>query len=266
MWSRLAFRPQLFTTAFLAFQLWLLASINTGRRSWRWLWVLPPIYALWINLHGGWVQGLALLGAIGGALVLMEIRRGHHGRRVSRQQWRARQRSPMNLSRDPTKFSEPVVTGHLPLRHLALVLGACGLALLINPYSWDLIEFPLTMQTEWIRAQGPEWQSPFLNVDWDALGQKLIVPLPAGFYIYQSVEPVFYVYLIILGGVLLATVRRWRTADLVSTAVMGLWLLLCVRHLRTAADGVLLTAPFVAAALTSFKGQMCRLIPDSMWP
>jgi len=52
IWARLKFRPQLFTTAFLACELWLITSSHLGQRSWSWLWVLPPLYALWINLHG----------------------------------------------------------------------------------------------------------------------------------------------------------------------------------------------------------------------
>jgi ABC-type uncharacterized transport system permease subunit len=35
MWARLEFRPQLFTTILLAFQLWLFISVHTGARSWR---------------------------------------------------------------------------------------------------------------------------------------------------------------------------------------------------------------------------------------
>jgi hypothetical protein len=66
MWGRLEFRPYLFTSALLACQLWLTVSVHTGARSRHWLWVLPPVFALWINLHGGWVQGLAMLVVIGG--------------------------------------------------------------------------------------------------------------------------------------------------------------------------------------------------------
>jgi hypothetical protein len=96
MWSRLEFRPQLFTSAFLAVELWLIVSVHTGQRSWRWLWALPPLYALWINLHPGWVQGMVLLVAITGALVLMEMRKRWLGRGA---------------------------TSHLPLWSMALVLA-----------------------------------------------------------------------------------------------------------------------------------------------
>jgi hypothetical protein len=62
LWARFEVRPMLFTSAFLVVELYVLISVHTGRRSWRWLWVLPPMYALWINLHAGWPQGMVMLG------------------------------------------------------------------------------------------------------------------------------------------------------------------------------------------------------------
>src|SRR5687768_4241231 len=102
MWGRLEFRPQLFTSVLLAVELWLIVSVHTGERSWRWLWALPPLYAVWINLHAGWAVGMVMLGAITGALVVMEIRRRWLGRGA---------------------------TSHLQLWSLALVLVGCLLAL-----------------------------------------------------------------------------------------------------------------------------------------
>ena len=115
MWSRLECRPQLFSSAFLAVTLWLIVSVHTGQRSWRWLWALPPLFAVWINLHAGWVQGVVLLVAITGALVLMELR------------WRWLGRG---------------ATSQLPLWSMALVLVGCLLALFINPYGARLLYFP----------------------------------------------------------------------------------------------------------------------------
>jgi hypothetical protein len=56
VWGRLEFRPQLFSTLFLALELYLLVSVHTGQRSWYWLWVFPPIYALvrpWVLTPAG---------------------------------------------------------------------------------------------------------------------------------------------------------------------------------------------------------------------
>jgi hypothetical protein len=115
MWARVEMRPQLFTTALLAAELWLLISVHTGCRSWRWLWALPPMGALWVNLHGGWPQGLATVCVVSGAVLVTHYRRRVLGRRA--------------------------IT-HLPPRHLALVLAAGVVALFINPYGWRLMVFP----------------------------------------------------------------------------------------------------------------------------
>jgi len=32
------------------------------RGSRRLLWLLPPLFCVWINLHGSWIIGLGLLG------------------------------------------------------------------------------------------------------------------------------------------------------------------------------------------------------------
>lgn len=224
MWARLEVRPQLFTTMFLAIQLWLIVSVHVGQRSPRWLWLLPPLYALWINVHGGWIQGMAMLMAVGLALVVIDIRGRVTTNRPFPKSW----------------------------KRFCMVLLACGCALLLNPYGSRLLVFPFEMQAEWIHGPGTEWRSPYLNRNWDASGGgDFIIPLPEGWHVYLSMEPVFYLYLIGVGVTLLAMLRHWRTVDLVPVAIMGLWLGLSVRHLRAVSDAVLLTAPFVAAGLNS---------------
>ena len=214
MWSRLECRPQLFTSVFLAVALWLIVSVHTGQRSWRWLWMLPPLYALWINLHAGWVQGVVLLVAITGALVLMEMRRRWLGRGT---------------------------TSHLPLWSMALVLVGCLLALFINPYGARLISLPAEMQAGWIRALTPEWQAPWYSAGWRLVSVGAFVDM----------RPLFIGYAALLAGVLYVTGRRWRTVDLVPLCLMALWLALSLWHLRGVLDAVLITAPLVAASLPS---------------
>jgi hypothetical protein len=214
MWSRLECRPQLFTSVFLAVSLWLIVSVHTGQRSWRWLSVLPPLYGLWINLHAGWVQGVVLLVAITGALVLMEMRR---------------------------RWLSDGATSHLPLWSTALVLVGCLLALFINPYGTRLISLPVEMQAGWVRALTPEWQPPWLSAGWRLVGGGAFVDM----------RPLFFGYAALLAGVLYVTGRRWRTVDLVPLCLMALWLVLSLWHLRGVLDAVLITAPLVAASLPS---------------
>jgi hypothetical protein len=52
-------RPQLFTYLLFAVVLAALVAAEEGR--WRRLWLLPPVFALWANLHGGFLAGLAVV-------------------------------------------------------------------------------------------------------------------------------------------------------------------------------------------------------------
>ncbi|MES1168073.1 MAG: hypothetical protein ABUL61_02770, partial [Oleiharenicola lentus] len=60
-----AVRPQLFTTLFLVCELFVLRQLAAGRLAWGWL--LPPLLALWINLHGGVLAGWIVLAVMAGA-------------------------------------------------------------------------------------------------------------------------------------------------------------------------------------------------------
>ncbi|HEX6655663.1 MAG TPA: hypothetical protein VF153_05565, partial [Candidatus Limnocylindria bacterium] len=53
-------RPQILTTLLLATCTLLLTLYKRGHT--RVLWALPPLLALWVNLHGGYIIGLAVLG------------------------------------------------------------------------------------------------------------------------------------------------------------------------------------------------------------
>ena len=54
-----AARPQIFTALLLAVELWILNRVHAGK--WKWSFALPPLFALWFNLHGGALAGLVLL-------------------------------------------------------------------------------------------------------------------------------------------------------------------------------------------------------------
>jgi hypothetical protein len=216
LWGRLELRAALFSSACLAVEWCLLVSVHTGQRSWYWLWGLPPLFVLWVNGHGGWPQGMALLGVTWLGVVAMAVRRRWLGRGEV---------SPL-----------------CPWR-LGVVLAVSGVALRLNPYGGALVWFPSQMQASWIRARIAEWQSPFSREGWGQVAGGVAVP--------WLIQAAFVAYLLVLLVVLVRETRRWRTADLVRLGVMAFWAAFGVWHLRAVVDAVLQTAPLVAASGSS---------------
>ena len=120
-------RPHLFTYLLFLIAVWLLEADR--RRPTRWAWALPPLGALWANLHGGFV---ALLGALGlyACGAALEAATGRPG------DWRA------------------------PRRTLALA-AATTLATLLNPYTYRLHgHIWQYLRSDFIRERVEEFQSP----------------------------------------------------------------------------------------------------------
>lgn len=53
------FRPQIFTTVFFTATLTVMVAYSRNRS--RLIWLLPLVFALWVNLHGGVLSGIAVL-------------------------------------------------------------------------------------------------------------------------------------------------------------------------------------------------------------
>ena len=125
-------RPQVMTPVFLGAFYLLLTLYKAGRLPVRALWALPPLMALWANLHASYFMGIALVGAF---LV---------GEAAN------------NLIYRPQLPT--------PLRPLLLALGGCLLATLINPYFIELWTYPLTYvlngTSNPLLKYTQEWQSP----------------------------------------------------------------------------------------------------------
>ena len=104
----LAPRAYLFTVCFFIIEIYVLFLVReTGRL--RPLWVLPPLFALWANLHVQFVHGLLVLGmAVGESLVV-------------------------GLHRRETRIDRRV-----PFRPLLMTAAGCALATLATPYGVGL--------------------------------------------------------------------------------------------------------------------------------
>jgi hypothetical protein len=92
----------------------LLIVLDRFQRTGKGLWVLPPLFALWINLHASWVFGFVVLGLTFAAGLL-------HG------EWglvEARRWSPKEL------------------KSLALTSVASVAGLFVNPFGYKLVSYP----------------------------------------------------------------------------------------------------------------------------
>jgi hypothetical protein len=112
----LVIRPQLFSVLLFTLMLMLLSEVEHGRER-RLLW-LGPVFAVWANLHGGWIVGLGVLGLWAGISVI--------------------------TGRASCKWST-----------LAVVVSIVGSA--VNPYGWGLWVF-LWETVGLGRADIREWQ------------------------------------------------------------------------------------------------------------
>ena len=144
-------RPHLVTLLFVA-----LLGL-TGERRWApWLW--PPLVALWVNLHAGFVFGL---GAIGLGVLIRSAERSRQERRFA------------------------------PVPAEWIGVGLAVAAALLNPWTWQILEYPLAL----LDAGSPyrvinEWQPPAFELGWETYAGRfwiaLAVALPGAFLARRS--------------------------------------------------------------------------------
>ncbi|MCP4417856.1 MAG: hypothetical protein GY805_14625 [Chloroflexi bacterium] len=129
----LGVRPQMVNILFLALFVYLVEGVRLASwRSWV-LWMLPLITAVWVNLHSGYLTGIALLVAY----VIGET-----------------------LQR---RFAQPddITLTWRTIRQLALMTVLSFLAALLNPRGLQLWLFPLgTLGSSAIQSNIVEWYSP----------------------------------------------------------------------------------------------------------
>lgn len=128
----------------------LLLALDRFQRTGKGLWVLPLLFALWINLHGSWVFGIVVL-----ALTIMSgLVEGEWGL-VQARRW-----SPVEL------------------RQLLLVFAASLAAIFINPFGYKLVVYPfkLLLRSQGVTQYIDEWQP----VDFSTWNGKLALLLIFG--------------------------------------------------------------------------------------
>jgi hypothetical protein len=121
-------RPQIFTFALVCWTLWIAESyLRSGGRR---LWMLPPLFLLWANLHAGFIAGIGFLVVVLAAEVI-------------KQRW-----------------SFGAVAPPRRIARLAMALGASVLAACVNPYGPSLFVFAATTGAAERQKGIIEWQSP----------------------------------------------------------------------------------------------------------
>lgn len=203
-------RPQLFT--YLAFVLTLLLLERAERGGAGWLWLLPPLFAVWVNLHGGVLAGLGVLVVWAASRVVAALLGS----------WR-RRRAAAGDGRDPG----PEAPRPGALVAVAVTLAAAA-ALLLNPYGFRLPLFLLRTATV-PRPEISEWKA---------------LPIRSGLGL------VYLAYVVGGAWILQRSPRRPRPALLAVLGVVAILPLTAIRHLPLfgLALGVLL-APDLGAVL-----------------
>ncbi len=280
-------RPHLSTFLLTAAYLAILLGVRERLVRPGWLWAILPLHVLWVNLHGGWVAGLALLAAftLGEAL-----------------RWgRARALGSAGDHAPETRR----------LLHLVALGAACVPATLVNPYGARglLLPFELTgMRTFMERIY--EWQPPyapsFNDTTMFAFFLALVVVFVTAFHLAGAPRSAssggvlprsglsravaaapalvglallvlrlsrsgamwrpdvlrLALYLL-LGVFLFSTTLHWRTADLTLATVFALFYSLALRHNRAVADAALVLLPLTTGAITELLERRRLATPDA---
>jgi hypothetical protein len=144
------FAPRMLHFGWLCLILMLLV-LEYFQRTSKGLWLLPPLFALWINLHGSWVFGLVVVGIY----VISGLVEGQWGVVVA-ERW-----SPIQLKKLLLSFVGSVV------------------ALLVNPYGYKLPGYPfdLLFRQKMNLDNMGEWRSVDFHTGWGKLALIMILAL-----------------------------------------------------------------------------------------
>jgi len=131
-------RPQLYSIVLFVVFYWIVWQFRERRRDL--LWMLPPLMALWVNLHGAFLLGIGLLGLVWGCEIVRRVLRpGGNG-----------------TGKD---VLEPAA-----LLKLGLVLVLTTLACLLNPVGVRMLNLARELQANpSVQLFVAEWQIPDIH-------------------------------------------------------------------------------------------------------
>lgn len=216
----LGVRTQMITLLGLAVVLWLSKWYLAGHRAS--LWMLPLVFLLWGNLHGGFTGGLFLLALIIAAEVLKAL-----GLALC----------PSSLrGRVTARIQEPCLSWPA-VAWLGGATACSALVTLVNPYGWRLHgEIYASLSDQFMIETLHEWQ-------------PLSLDTRAGF--------AYAAYLAALGLGLLIFCRRIQPTRWIIT---GVFAVLSVLHWRNIPFFLLVSVPLAAELLAAFTGRLTAVI------
>ena len=180
-----AARPQIFTALALAMELWILQQVHCGKRGWAL--ALPPLFALWINTHGGVLAGMIVL--VAAAI-------------STRSEGVLKRFMPDSIA---SRFEnrETSITGYW----LWIFTALSAMALLANPYGFELIRW-LVGSVSWLRPGISEW-NPALP-GWDHAAFFFCVALAAIAFVFSRRPRQLWeiVVIVLLAAMALRSVRN----------------------------------------------------------
>ena len=141
-------RPLLFGWLYLVTLLLVLAEVREGH--WRGLWLLPPLFCLWINSHGSWPMGMMLFGIF----IASGLLEGNWGQAYAKR-W-----SPAQL------------------RQLLMAAGASAMAVFINPFGYRLVFYPFRIM--FVEGNGVDDVTEFASVNFHTPWGKVAMVLILG--------------------------------------------------------------------------------------
>lgn len=193
LWVALPFlgaRTQLVSLLGLALVLWLYRSITYGRSCFIWLY--PPLFLIWANLHGGFIGGLLVLGLILGATAVLH---------VVEARWPIRD-----------VLTVPSLTA-AQARQLALsFVLSCGVTF-VNPYGWRLHrEIYESLTDRFMLAQLREWQ-PVSFEGWAGTAFLCYLVVVGGLAVrwYRRVDPIQWMLVAVS---LVWSLMHWRNVTI----------------------------------------------------
>jgi len=192
-------RPHLATIAGMALLTMLLIDVESRRPAPKTLWLLPPMFLVWVNIHGGALGGLA-------TLVIFTIVHLLRGRPTATH---AMSPAPDAFASGRATQTAPAELPALSAAQLAVVTSLCAATVLINPFGPSLPRV-------WVSLMGSR-----------VLPEVIIEHAPLSLLAPEGLM------ILALGGLYVFTLMSARQVG-VRTAWMlpGVWLLLALSRVR----------------------------------